>query len=192
MPFQCPHLHFSESLPSELRLSAKRLLGDQRVRADRAHMDLVFHQVVELEHINVSHRHVLVVALAGAAVIHAHLAVLRISRLLELVLYIFFARSRKYRRDGAVSEFFGRDAQMRFEYLPQVHTRCDTERIEHNIHRRAVCEIWHILNWTYLRNDSFVSVATREFVSRADFTKLCHFYLYALHHTKVELVSPLS
>src|SRR6516165_9662760 len=34
--FQRPDFHFSKALSAELRLAAQRLLGDERVRADRA------------------------------------------------------------------------------------------------------------------------------------------------------------
>ena len=40
-----PHFHFTEPLAAELRLAGERLLGDQRVRPDRAGVDLVVHQV---------------------------------------------------------------------------------------------------------------------------------------------------
>lgn len=41
--FQCPYLHFAESLSSKLRLTAKRLLRDKGIRADRTHVNLIFH-----------------------------------------------------------------------------------------------------------------------------------------------------
>src|SRR6266850_8099295 len=40
-----PHLHLAESLSSELRLAAQRLLGDERIRPGRAGVDLVVHEV---------------------------------------------------------------------------------------------------------------------------------------------------
>src|SRR3712207_7189918 len=40
-----PHLHLSEALAAELRLAAQRLLGDERVRAGAARVDLVVHEV---------------------------------------------------------------------------------------------------------------------------------------------------
>src|SRR6266481_939908 len=43
--FQRPDFHFSEALSAELRLAAQRLLGDERVRSDRAGVDLVVNQV---------------------------------------------------------------------------------------------------------------------------------------------------
>ena len=46
--FERPHLHLAEALAAELRLAAQRLLGDEAVGADRAGVDLVVHQVVQL------------------------------------------------------------------------------------------------------------------------------------------------
>ena len=41
-----PDLHLAEALAAVLGLSAQRLLRDKRVRADRARVDLVRHEVV--------------------------------------------------------------------------------------------------------------------------------------------------
>src|SRR4051812_10676528 len=38
---QRPDLHFAEALAAELRLAAQRLLGDERIGADRPRVDLV-------------------------------------------------------------------------------------------------------------------------------------------------------
>ena len=56
---QRPHLHLAEALPAELRLAAQRLLGDQRVGAGRAGVDLVVDEVQELEDVHVADRHLL-------------------------------------------------------------------------------------------------------------------------------------
>ena len=69
-----PHLHFAEALAAELRLAAERLLGDQAVGADRARVDLVVHQVVQLQHIDVADRHFAIERLAGAPVVEPRLA----------------------------------------------------------------------------------------------------------------------
>ena len=72
--FERPDLHLAEALTAELRLATQRLLRDQRVRAGRAGVDLVLHQVDELEHIDVADGHRLVEGLAGAAVVQRLLA----------------------------------------------------------------------------------------------------------------------
>ena len=67
--FERPHFHFAEALAAVLRLAAQRLLGDERVRADRAGVDLVRDQVAQLQHVDVADDDLLVEGLAGAAVI---------------------------------------------------------------------------------------------------------------------------
>ncbi len=66
--FHRPHFHFAEALAAVLRLAAQRLLGDERVRPDRAGVNLVRHQMAELHHVDVADHDFLVERLAGAAV----------------------------------------------------------------------------------------------------------------------------
>ena len=66
--FQCPDLHLTETLTTELRLTTQRLLRDKRVGPDAACVDLVVHQVVQLEHVHDAHGHILIEGLAGTTV----------------------------------------------------------------------------------------------------------------------------
>ena len=74
--FQRPDFHFAEALAAVLRLAAQRLLGDERVRTDRAGVNLVRDQVAELHHVDVADDDLLVEGVAGAAVEQTRLAVL--------------------------------------------------------------------------------------------------------------------
>ena len=49
-----PHLHLAEALATELGLPAQRLLGDHRVRAGRPGVDLVVHEVGQLQDVDVA------------------------------------------------------------------------------------------------------------------------------------------
>ena len=69
-----PHLHLAEALAAELRLTAERLLGDEAVRAGAPRVDLVVHEVEELEDVHVADGDRLLERLAGAAVVELHLA----------------------------------------------------------------------------------------------------------------------
>ena len=71
---QGPDFHLAEALAAELGLAAQGLLGDQRVRAGRAGVDLVVDQVVQLHHVDVADRDLLVQQLAGDAVEEGRLA----------------------------------------------------------------------------------------------------------------------
>ena len=70
-----PHFHLAEALAAELGLAAERLLRDERVRPDRARVDLVVDQVVELEHVHDADGDVVVERLAALAVEQRALAV---------------------------------------------------------------------------------------------------------------------
>src|SRR5208283_4995417 len=65
--FKGPHLHFTETLSAELRLTAQRLLGDQRVRTDGTGVDLVVDKVVQLQHVDVTDGNLTVEGLARTA-----------------------------------------------------------------------------------------------------------------------------
>src|SRR5216110_2200801 len=66
--FQRPDLHLAEPLAAELRLASERLLGDQRVRPDRAGVNLVVDQVVQLEDVHDADGDVVIERLARLAV----------------------------------------------------------------------------------------------------------------------------
>src|ERR1700690_2778463 len=63
-----PYFHFAETLAAELGLAAQRLLRDERVGSDRTRVDLVVHQMVQLEHVDVADRDGTLERLARAAV----------------------------------------------------------------------------------------------------------------------------
>ena len=70
-----PHLHLTEPLAAELRLTAERLLRDHRVRARRTSVDLVVDEVRQLQDVHVADGDRAVERLAGAAVVQRDLAV---------------------------------------------------------------------------------------------------------------------
>src|ERR1700741_2612107 len=84
--FQRPDLHFPEALTAELRLAAQRLLSDERVRADRTGVDLVVHQVVQLQHVDVADGDRALELLAGLAVVEVRLTGAGEARLFQQVL----------------------------------------------------------------------------------------------------------
>src|SRR5262245_12761455 len=96
--FERPHLHFAEPLAAELRFAAQRLLGDEAVGADRTGVDLVVHEVMELEHVDVAHRHLAIEGIAGAAVMQRHLAGMLQPGEIEHVLDVGLLGAVEYRR----------------------------------------------------------------------------------------------
>ena len=71
---QGPHFHLAEALAAELGLAAQGLLGDQRVGAGGTGVDLIVHQMVQLQEVHIAHGDLVVKALAGAAVVQPALA----------------------------------------------------------------------------------------------------------------------
>src|SRR5690606_15689636 len=69
-----PALHLTEALAAELGLAAERLLGDHRVRAGRAGVDLVVHHVVQLHDVHVADADRVRERLTGASVEQVRLA----------------------------------------------------------------------------------------------------------------------
>ena len=96
--FERPHLHFAEALAAELRLAAQRLLGDEAVGTDRAGVDLVVDEVVQLQHVLVADRHLAIERLAGAAVAQRHLTRRVEARLLQHLDDVRLARAVEHRR----------------------------------------------------------------------------------------------
>ncbi len=133
-----PDFHLSEALSTELGLAAERLLGDERVRTDRALVDLVIDHVVELEHVLVAHRDLIVISLTGLAIIQSNLAIFRQACLAELFFDLIFSQAVQNRGRRLVTELLGREAKMGFQKLAQVHTGNDTKGRENDIDRSAV------------------------------------------------------
>src|SRR3989344_244405 len=112
-----PDFHFSEALASVLSLTAERLLGDERVWTDRAHVDLVFDHVVKFEDIHVADSDILIELFSGAAVKECHFAVLRNTGLDELFLDFGFGRSGKRRYDSLIIQGVSSETEMHLENL---------------------------------------------------------------------------
>ena len=77
------------------------------------------------------------------------------------------------RRDAlALPAVTGRVAEVRFEHLTDVHAARDTERVEHDVDRRAVGEVGHVLDREDLGDHTLVAVAAGELVALADLALL--------------------
>src|SRR2546426_2622273 len=119
--FQRPHLHLAEPLAAELGLAAQRLLGHQRVRADRARVHLVVDQVGQLQYIDLPDRDFLVEAPAGASVVQDGLAGARQTRLLEVLLDLLLGGAVEHRARDPRAERARRPPEVRLEDLADVH-----------------------------------------------------------------------
>src|SRR5690606_16062458 len=185
---QRPHLHLTEALTTELRLTTERLLGDHRVRARRTRVDLVVDQVVQLQDVHVADRDRCRERLAGAAVEQLGLAGAVDQAHAVAGLAGRVQQTRDLGLTGTV-EHRGRDLGVRgdvaavlggphdplpvaldlpaglgdppevgLQHLAEVHPARDAERVEHHVDRRAVREERHVLDGEDLRDDALVAV----------------------------------
>src|SRR4051794_28498108 len=163
--FERPDLHFPEPLPAELRLAAQRLLGDQRVRTDRARVDLVVDQVRQLQHVDVADGDVLLELHPGHAVEQRCLAALGQPALAEPVLDLLLGRAVENRRREVEAERVRGPPEVGLENLADVHAGRHAERVEDDFHRAAVRQVRHVLFRQDARDDALVAVAAGHLVA---------------------------
>src|SRR3954469_11928184 len=213
-----PHLHLTEALTAELRLTTERLLGDHRVRSGRAGVDLVVHQVVQLQDVHVAHRHRVWERLAGAAVEQARLAGgadqalpvavggRRVEQTRDLLLQgTVEHRGGELRAGGGgvrrgrqalrplgraldVPALLGGPPEVGLQHLAEVHAARDAHRVEDDVDRRPVGEERHVLDGQDLRDDALVAVTAGELVALGDLALLGDVDHDALVDARAELV----
>src|SRR3989338_2463385 len=190
--FQSPTLHFSEPLASALGFSSQRLLGDKRIRPDGSHMNLVLHHMVQLHHINLAHRHLLVKKFSRPAVAKFDFAVFGQTGFFKLLSDFIFRGSVETGRNGVITQFFRRPAKMSFQNLADVHTTGHAQRIKNDVHRRAVFQIRHILQGQYFGNNAFVAMPAGQLVADGNFSQFGDFNMNLFDYPRLQLVSHIS
>ena len=83
-------------------------------------------------------------------------------------------------------------AEMRFQNLPHIHARRHAERIQHDIDRRAVFEIRHVLDRHDARDDALVAVTAGHLVARLQLALHGDEHLDHLHHARRQFVAALQ
>ena len=187
-----PHFHFAEALTAALCLAAERLLGDERVGADRAHVDLVLDHVVEFQDVHVADGDVLLERLAGAAVEEFHLAVLIETGGLEFTANFFFGCACECRTDGLIVKRVGGKTEVEFHDLTEVHTGRHAERSEDDVDRATVGGVRHIFLRQDAGDDALVAVAAGEFVANEHRAELRHFHVDLLNDAGFHRVTVLA
>ena len=66
---ECPNLHLTETLATELCLTSKRLLCDERVRTDGTCVHLILYHMTEFQEVGYTHGRRLVETLACLTVV---------------------------------------------------------------------------------------------------------------------------
>src|SRR5699024_1942352 len=160
---QGPDLHLTEALTAELGLTAQRLLGDHRVRTGGAGVELVVHQVVQLQDVQVAHDNRLAERLTGAAVEEPRLRV-------------------QGHQTLAVPR--GAPAQVGLEHLADVHPARYAQRVEDDVHGGAVLEERHVLHGQDLGDDALIAVPAGELVTHGDLAPLGDVDTHQLVHAR--------
>lgn len=163
--FERPDLHLAEPLAAVLGLAAEGLLGDEAVRADRAGVDFVGYEVVELHHVDVADNYLLVEIFAREPVDEAHLAALGKPRVFEVAADVLFAYAVEHGSGDLYAQLLARPAEMRLENLPHVHSGGHAHRVEADFHGGSVGQIRHVLFGDYARDNALVAVAPRHLVA---------------------------
>ena len=215
---ESPHLHLTEALSTELSLTTERLLGDHRVRACRASVNLVVDQVVQLQDVHVSHGDGHRVGLTGATIeqarftggVHETLAITGHQGVIEQTRDFFFAGAIEYRcRDlGAGHRFLGHTgealgpgrvtrnfpsllgspSEVNLQHLTEVHTSGNTQRVQNDVDRGSILQERHVLDGQNLGDNTLVSVATSELVTLGDLALLGDVNHDALVDSRAKLV----
>lgn len=81
---------------------------------------------------------------------------------------------------------------MGLQDLADVHTRRHTQRVEHDVDRRAVLKERHVLDGQDLGDDALVAVPARELVTVLDLALLGHVHPDQLVHARGQLVAVLT
>ncbi len=126
---QRPDLHLPEALAAELGLAAQRLLGDERIGANGAHVDLVLYQVIQLHDVGHADRRAIPEFFAGQPVMEFDFSILRKISFLQLPLYFVLSHAGQRRRDGLIAHEARGHAEVRLQDLPEIHARRDAEGI---------------------------------------------------------------
>ncbi len=163
--FEGPDLHLAQALAAELGLAAQGLLRDQRVRPDGAGVDLVIHQVVELEHVDEADGDFFAEGFPGAAVAKDGFAGFGQAGLFEQFHHIRLLGPVEDRRGDMEAQFGDGPAQVRFEDLAHVHAGGDAQGIENDVDGGSVFQMRHVFHRDDAGNDALVPVASRHFVA---------------------------
>ena len=175
--FERPDFHFAETLSAELGFTAERLLRYHRVRSYRTSVDLIVYEVVQLNHIHITDGYSVFERFARSSVVKLNLAVYFAVGVDEVIFaekfsYIGFARAVEYGGCDLPAELLTYERKVYFEYLTDVHTRGNAQRVKNDLERRTVCHERHIRFGKYSRNDALVTVTSRHLIADGNLSLL--------------------
>ena len=189
---ESPHLHLANPLAAELRLASHRLLRDQRVRADRARVDLVIHHVAQFQHVNDADCHVLLERMPCQAVVQLGLARLRQAGLGEVLLDPLLSKALKDRHRELDPQFLPRPAEMGLQDLAYIHARRHAKGIQHDFDRRPVRKERHVFFGQHACDHALVAVTIPHLVAYRELSLHGDKDLDGLDHARRQLFALLQ
>ena len=154
-------------------------------------MDLIVHQVVELEEVHIPHRHPVIEGLAGAPVVEHRFAVLGEAGLGEAGPDVLLGGAVEDGGHHLPAQLGGGPAQMDLQHLADVHPGGDAQGVEDDVQGPAVGEVGHILLGQHPGDDALVAVAARHLVPHADLALLGDVAPHHLVYPRRKLVAVL-
>src|SRR5689334_8570826 len=119
---------------------------------------------MQLDHVNHTYRCFLVESLSGFTIVQISMTVHGDRCLNAVFPYLFSSCSIENRCCEFHSKFLSSPSEYSFIYLSEVHTAWYTKRIQHNINRSSILKERHVFSTNDLRNNSFITVATRHLI----------------------------
>ena len=168
----CPDLHLSETLTTELCLTTKWLLSDERVRTDRTSVHLVLYHVTELQEVCDTDCSRLVEHLTCLTIIKVCRAVAWETCLVSPLVKVIKLSTIEDRSSELNTELLTCCTKYSLEDLTEVHSRRHTQRVQYQVNWTTILEEWHILLTNNLRYDTLVTVTTSELITYTDLTLL--------------------
>jgi len=184
-----PNLHLSKTLSTELSLTTKWLLSDERVRTDRTGMHLILNHVTELQEVGDTNGSLLVERLTRLTIINSRRAEVRQTGLLCPLTQVFKLSTVEDWSSELHTEFLTCSTKNSLEDLSQIHTRRHTHRVQHQVDRATVSQERHILLTHNLRDNTLVTVTTGKLITNLDLTLLCDIDFGHLQDTGRQLIT---
>ena len=80
-------------------------------------------------------------------------------------------------------------AEMNLKNLPDVHSGWHAEGVQHDVHRRSIGEIRHILFGQNLCYHTFVAIAARHLIADGDMARRCDKDFHQFKHAGFQFVT---
>ena len=184
-----PYLHLSETLATELRLTSKRLLGDERVGTDGTRMHLVLHHVAEFQHVDHADGGRLIKAVAGASVVKISLAITRNSGLVGPFVEVVERRAVKDRGGEFLAELTSGPSGTVSKICPRFIREGAPSGLSTMSTGVPSSKERHVFLTHHTRHDTLVTVTSRHLVAHAYLTLLGYVDLGHLHDSGRKLIA---